>query len=88
MSFFVCPKCGCTDLRENEIGAVITREVRGIHPQYHHTIYDVYWISAAPKKWWTCGECGWHVPADTVDELIIWLDEKREERKAANGQQA
>jgi transcription initiation factor IIE alpha subunit len=73
---FKCPECGSNKLFENEIGPVITREVRGIHSQYHHTVYDVYWASKDGEKWWTCGDCGWRLPVSTTPELIKYLEGK------------
>lgn len=75
---FTCPECGGNKLHEHEIGPILTREIRGIHSQYHHTVYDTYWISQDSKKWWTCGDCGWRLPVADKDTpgLIRYLEGK------------
>lgn len=71
---FQCPECGHRVLHEHEIGSTITREIQGINSQYHCTVYEAYWQSAGSKKWWTCGNCGWKLPAGNVDELVRYLE--------------
>lgn len=75
--FFVCPQCGSKKLHEKEIGPVITREVRRINWQYHHTVYETYYITQNAKKWWVCGKCGWELPVKTETDLISWLQAQR-----------
>jgi len=82
---FVCPECGFTILHEKEIGPILTREVRQINWQYHHTVYENYWVSEDGKKWWLCGQCGWKIPVADEQELVAWLKERLEERKVADG---
>jgi len=75
--FFTCPECAGHKLHECEIGPVITRAVQRINWQYHHTIYDTYWISVDGIKWWVCGNCGWKLPVKDERELIAWLEQQK-----------
>lgn len=75
---FKCPKCGCTELNEHEVGPTTTREVQCIDHQDFSTKYDTYWISADAEKWWTCRTCGWRLPVvDSVPALIAYLENEQ-----------
>lgn len=71
---FLCPECRSTKLYEHAIGPTIIREIRGINSQYRCTVYDTYWPGAKGEEWWTCGNCGWRLPATNIDELICYLE--------------
>lgn len=75
---FKCPKCGCTELNEHEVGPTVTREVQCINRRHFSVEYDTYWISVDVKKWWTCRACGWRLPVvGSIPALIAYLEREQ-----------
>jgi hypothetical protein len=48
--------------------------VEGVSAKHLTTLYDHYKVSVDAAKWWTCGECGYKLPATNVKELVAYLN--------------
>ncbi len=67
---FKCPICNETKVNEHECGPTVTRELKGINVRYYHTVYGTYYITKDHEKWWTCANCGYHLPVEDLSSLI------------------